>query len=66
MTTNPDEQAFPAIAPNDEGWEGLTKREYFAAIALQGLLASGQKLLAAREAVEKADQLINELNKDQA
>jgi hypothetical protein len=46
---------------------GLTKREYFAAIALQGLLANQGKTLglehAAAVAVNYADALIEELIK---
>jgi hypothetical protein len=44
---------------------GLTKREYFAAIALQGLLANDSGLITskARDAVKAADALIEELNK---
>lgn len=44
---------------------GLTKREYFAAMALQGLLANDSALITgkARDAVQAADALIEELNK---
>ena len=44
---------------------GLTKREYFAAMALQGLLANDSGLITskARDAVKAADALIEELNK---
>ena len=43
----------------------LTKREYFAAKALQGLLANDSGLITskARDAVKAADALIEELNK---
>lgn len=43
----------------------LTKREYFAAIALQGLIASNQlpPHQCAALAVTQADKLIEELNK---
>lgn len=48
---------------------GLTKREYFAAMALQGLLASQQPGYtfstadeACNAAIEHADALINQLN----
>ena len=48
-------------------FKGLTKREYFAALAMQGLLASGNVNLISNEietiAVAKADALINALNK---
>ena len=49
--------------------EGLTKREYFASVALQGMLAySGEEAaggpeIFARDAVEYADALIKQLNK---
>ena len=44
---------------------GLTKREYFAAMALQGLLSLGGVVYQSTEksAVEAADALIEELNK---
>ncbi len=48
------------------GEPGLTKREFFAAAALQGILANPDGCLwklAAEEAVKKADELIFELNK---
>lgn len=45
---------------------GLTKREYLAAMAMQGICANsnhiGGYLGAAKEAVKQADALINELN----
>lgn len=47
--------------------EELTKREYFTALALQGLLAAGMPgtpLAVAREAVKYADALIVALEKD--
>ena len=45
--------------------DGLTKREYFAAMALKGLLArdsSSRNLIHAKDAVEFADALIKALN----
>ena len=48
MTKSANEPAFPQTltdnqgrmdAPHQYGWGGLTKREYFAGVALQGLLA---------------------------
>ena len=45
---------------------GLTKREYFAAMALQGLLAkygSDYQVQIAKDAIYWADALIEELNK---
>ena len=49
----------------DAPQEGCTKREYFAAMALQGLLANDSGLITskARDAVKAADALIEELNK---
>ena len=49
----------------DESQIGLTKREYFAAMALQGLLANDSALITSkvRDAVKAADALIEELNK---
>ncbi len=79
MKTNPDDTAMPTnslVFPNNGevmyGQNGLTKREYFAAMALQGILAgtSGVESLAsigpsgwASVAVSQADALIAELNK---
>jgi len=71
MKTEPNENANPQmgkqISPNvmSMGYSsigGLTKREYFSAKALQGLLAS-RCPNAPKLAVEYADELINELNK---
>lgn len=47
---------------------GLTKREYFSAMALQGLLANvnhSRNPVHAEDAVFLADALINALNKEQ-
>ena len=61
--------AFPlTVSENDEYVvRGLTKREYFAAMALQGLLSQSQFLINsekfAKFGVEAADALIEELNK---
>jgi len=64
VKTNPDEPIQP-IEYSDNYSNGLTKREYFAAMALQGLLANNNKEYAycVISAVEFADDLINELNK---
>lgn len=45
---------------------GLSKREYFAAIAMQGLVSGGysQRPESAKLAVDYADALIIELNKE--
>lgn len=44
---------------------GLTKREYFAVMAIQGLLANGRAFITDNiiDAVKIADALIEELNK---
>ena len=58
-----DNLAFPL--KDCEGWihEGFTKREYFACLAMQGLIAedSGQENIA-RQAVRHADELIEALS----
>lgn len=65
--------AFPEVlVPDGKGgtldsYSGLTKREYFAAIAIQGsaskMLAASDGVVYARRAVVIADALIAELNK---
>ena len=64
-----DDAAFPQIIDHEEGTiliKGLTKREYFAALALQGLLTESQVLdnhdKFAKFAVQAADALIAALN----
>ena len=69
--TKPNDPITASFEPgNDQqmwAYEGLTKREYFAALALQGLLSKERNLghseAQAREAVTMADELIHELNK---
>lgn len=71
MKTEPNESMHP-IADNvlicDKG---LTKREYFAAMAMQGILAdkklyhSDDMESACADAVKMADQLIEQLNQQQ-
>lgn len=73
MNTDPTDMAFPVWHPVDAPPNrhpsiqlGLTKREYFAAMAMQGLLASisGWKDRDAAEfSVAYADSLIAELSK---
>lgn len=69
--TKPIESAFPVFDSDGcfvTGHSGLTKREYFAALAMQGLLSV--ELIATRSparevadlAVERADALIAALN----
>ena len=67
---NSEEPAFP-VAPDVVGCGlspvGLTKREYFAAVALKGLLSTDSRLSefcqVAANAVMAADALIAELSK---
>ena len=67
--TKRDQAAFPMVENKDtiSYNKGLTKREYFAAMALQGLLSQSQFLINsekfAKFAVEAADALMAELNK---
>jgi hypothetical protein len=67
MTKNKTKPFEPAFNYNvDYPEEGLTKREYFAAMALQGILSGSQFLESerfAKLAVKAADALIAELNK---
>jgi hypothetical protein len=60
MPTNPENPAFPGAL--NQNLTGLTKREYFAAQALQGILANGGNNYAATEAVQLADEVIAQLN----
>jgi len=58
--------AFPSVVPEDATFvTGLTKREYFAAAALQGLLGyrnlTGKHDAIAENAVDFADALIEAL-----
>ena len=58
---------FPANpVPTDSCSPGLSKREYFAVIAMQALLSNGDWIrptAAADTAVRVADKLFEELNK---
>lgn len=72
--THGNESAFPEIQEqpqfNHHSY-GLTKREYFASMAMQGILSNRELQVAlihdrielSNFAVEMADKLINELNK---
>lgn len=68
MKTDPKAFAFPnAIIADGMPYvaDGLTKREYFAAMAMQGILTRAgdpPHLQIARDAVSVADALINALN----
>ncbi len=68
MPTNPNDSAWPL--PNDSrslNKKGLTKREYIATAAMQGLLAGlahgYNEIEIAEDAVSMADRLIAKLNK---
>lgn len=70
METKPNELAFASSPTNDSsGSDGLTKREYFAARAMQGLLSNSMYSYdvttrsCSKLAVEQADALIAELNR---
>lgn len=72
MITRPDSAAFPYLDGEGElsiAEVGLTKRELFAALALQGLLANPSRLEFpqdpyAAQAVWFADRLIEQLNQE--
>jgi hypothetical protein len=67
--SNPNHSAFPLACnygAGDEVTYGLNKREYFAAMAMQGLLADGAVDMApalASLSVKYADALLAELAK---
>lgn len=66
IKTNPDEPIQPIEYNGNYLSNGLTKREYFAAMALQGILANNSTTTTeyyAIDAVRIADALIDELNK---
>jgi hypothetical protein len=73
VNENKNAPAFPATDGTTAFYEpGLSKREYFAGVAMQGMLANstinqGYSSSSdwARSAVEFADALINELSKPQ-
>jgi hypothetical protein len=44
--SGPNDPAFPSVLSPEEWAEGMSVREYFAAKALQGLLASRQSIIA--------------------
>ena len=81
MNTNPNDPVSPSKIDKDSGMHeyyvrcpGLTKREYFAALAMQGIASTRDinkqawpewYTTAAKESVTIADALIKELNKPQ-
>ena len=64
---NSEETAFPLIFENQDFHLGLTKREYFAAMAMQGLIANApiNNLSNYKEgvslAIEWSDELLKQL-----
>ena len=67
MKTNGNEPIYPDPAFGNIGAIGLTKREYFAAMVMQGLCALPTQLSInqiTEFSVKIADALITELNKD--
>lgn len=67
--TRPDDFAFACVDGNSHLQEGLTKREYFAAMAMQGFCANTNYRWHSREvsemSVQVADELIKVLNNEQ-
>jgi hypothetical protein len=64
MKTDPNAPAF-ANATQNPNLIGMTKREYFAAFALEGLLAKDLSANnASSRAVQFADDLIKQLNQE--
>lgn len=74
MKTKGDDFAFSGVEhgysygiPDVTTIPGLTKREYFAAMAMQGILASDNSLpipVVAYDSIKMADALIGQLNED--
>jgi len=78
MKTEPNEPITPVASPNHDGnggvfyrsdYNGLTKREHFAGLAMQGLIANaisghlGNSSEGVTLAIQWADDLIAELNR---
>ena len=62
MSENANQPAMPTSTVYTRG-VGLTKREHFAGLVLQGLLAhTGPRIILAKEAVKIADALLKELD----
>lgn len=66
--TRANDLAYPVRKMDTINYTGLTKREYFASMALQGIIANKDGLdikieRIAESAVDMADALIEELNK---
>ncbi len=62
--SNSEEGAFPSDSRDSKKFSGLTKREYFAGLAMQGMLSSIEVIdFDAELAVTFADDLLAELSK---
>lgn len=63
---NKDKSCFPVGDVRNEHNTGLTKREYFAGLAMQGLLANSKYDAdyhwVCDRAIKYADELLNQLN----
>lgn len=71
----PDKQIFPAVLSKEKVQGGLTLREYYAGMVIQGMIASGEEIATTRKAhahrneklaqraVEVADALITQLER---
>lgn len=67
MRVHPDQPAFPVVGVVDREAGGLTKREHFAALAMQAIASRDDDLYAtdiAQLAVMHADRLIAALNEE--
>ena len=70
MKTNPNDPVYPTSGHHGSKVTTLTKREHFAALAMQGLLAFGRTDsetdpgFISHHAINCADALILKLNKD--
>ena len=70
---NSEQPAFAQSRMNPDNFTGLTKREYFAATAMQGMLASGRKdgtpvistEILANQCILFADKLLKQLSTEQ-
>lgn len=67
---NPTRPAFPTNARMYDAAQGLTKREYLATMAMQGILSNAtfareglNEVAIAEWAVNQADELLNQLSK---
>lgn len=62
LPAHPWNPSRPRDNDSAHGFAGLTKREYFAGLAMQGLISTGQPV-DIEWCVRKADELLKELDK---